>query len=66
MTAMRVPELPDLPFGMLKDLERLYEQCPRAMEMFAATIAAPPHTATVSLHFRAGCLYMGEIRSTAQ
>jgi hypothetical protein len=66
MTAMRVPELPDLPFGMLKDLERLYEECPRAMEMFASTIAAPPHTATVGLIFVAGRLQYGELRVTSK
>jgi hypothetical protein len=66
MTAMRVPELPDLPFGMLKDLERLHGECPRAMEVFAETIASPPHTATVGLVFVGGRLQYVEVRFTAK
>lgn len=55
-----------IPFGVVKDLERLYEENPRVMEMFAAAIAAPTHTQNVTLCFQGGKLCFGKHDTTVK
>ena len=57
---------PTIPSGLMHDLQRLYDENPGAMQMFAGAIANPAHTQTVSLCFHGGRLQYGEYKITAK
>lgn len=55
-----------MPLGLMRDLQRLYEESPQAMELFARSIAEPPHTLSITLNFHGHRLVHAEQRVTAK
>lgn len=54
------------PLGMLRDLQRLYDENPVAIEAFASAIANPSHSLILSMHFNNGRLAFVERREVAK